>query len=235
MSLFTSQSTEKEEVEQDSLGGKKILSQDVYPAIIEMAYLRESLSSKSVALNVVFRTDAGDIIEKPYWFINKEGNNFTTKDGKQRDTFGMTQLKALSRVAIGGDIPDTTIEPKTIKKYDFDARKEVPTEVQMMMGLVKAPVQIAVTHLKRNKGVKQADGKYKDVGELIEENDIAKVFSTDGHTASEIMEGVEAEFITEWLDHNKGKVVDKFKPDLVKGSSGGSKQATNKTAPLFGA
>lgn len=102
-------------------------------------------------------------------------------------------------------------EPRVINLYDFNAKKELPKEVPMLMDMVGKQVKLAISLNLVDKTAKDDNtGKYKPTGETKEENSITKVFHpVSNKTVPEVKAGQEASFHDAWLDKNKGQVFNK--------------------------
>ena len=126
------------------------------------------------------------------------------------------------------------VEDKSVNIYDFDARKDVPTVVPVLVGLLNQEITFTIEKQLGYKQVKNAQDQYVDTAEEQEKNELNKFFHTETKlTVTEAENGLEeGVFYHKWLEANVdengvGKVRDKRK-----GSKGGA--ATGKP-PVPGA
>lgn len=225
---LTDQGLEKAE---DRLGGGfSVRETDIYTFKIKAAYAGKSQSG---AMNVsIIATDSQGEYRETIYITNKKGENFFVKDGKKVPLPGFTIINDLCLIATGEPLSEQETEDKVINLYDYDAKKEVPTSVPMIMALVGAEVSLSVQKNLEDKNAKNDAGEYIPTGETRETNTIGKVFHTETKmTVVEALEGAEeAKFWDAWLEKNKGKVFDRTKKD-----TGGGKPAGARPAPTAGA
>lgn len=203
-------------------GGFKARESGAYDMRVKMAYTG---ASEKGALNVslILEDDAGDYRETIY-VTNKNGENFfLNKDDKTKKVPlpGFTVVDDICLAATGLPMAEQTFEMKTVKIYDFDQKKEVPKEVQVITSILGKPVTVGLVQTLKNKGVQQADGSYVDGPEERTEVNISKVFHTETKlTMAEAKAQKEtAEFYPQWVEKNKGYVADKR---TIKGGAGGA-------------
>ena len=225
---LTDQGLEKAE---DRLGGGfSVRETDIYTFKIKAAYAGKSQGG---AMNVsIIATDSQGEYRETIYITNKKGENFFVKDGKKIPLPGFTIINDLCLIATGEPLSEQETEDKVINLYDFEAKKEVPTSVPMIMALVDAEVSLSIQKNLEDKNVKNDAGDYVPSGEVRDTNTIGKVFHTETKmTVVEALEGAEeAKFWDAWVDKNKGKVFDRTKKD-----TGGGKPAGARPAPTAGA
>lgn len=224
------------EKEKDILGGRSLLPTDVYDGKIEVAYLTKSEGGAN-AFNFVLNI-AGKIIRETIYVSNREGGVTYSKDGKKYPLPGYSMVNAITQLTLGKKIPELTFEPKLVKIYDFDQKKEVAREMSVAVELTGRPVQLGIELLRENKRVKDQAGKYVPVADVRESNVIARVFHTDsGQTINEYETGTPAEFKGKWLAEFKGKPRDKTDKSLKASPGAPASTGTSTPAPaksLFG-
>lgn len=226
--LFENIKSEGLEKSEDRLGGFSILETDIYSGIVKAFYAGKSDGG---AMNVTLILDIGGGKEyrEEIYITNKKGENFFTKDGKKMPLPGFTTVNDICLVTTEKELHELETEEKIIKVYDYDAKKEVPTAVQMVTEVLGKPLALGIQKVREFKQKKNAQGVYEDTDETREVNTIQKVFHpTAKVTVPEAREGkTTGEFWDKWLTKNKGQVYDKTKG---KGGSGDS----SKPAPAAG-
>lgn len=202
------------EKEKDILGGRSLLPTDVYDGNIVVAYITTS-SGGARAFNFVFNVNDKTIRETIY-VTNKQGGVTYTKDGKKYPLPGYSLVNALTKLTIGKEIPQLTFENKLVKIYNFELKKDVPTEVPVAVELVGEAVTLGIEQVRENKQAKDQAGNYVDTAEIRESNAVTRVFHTKtGQTAAEYDAQAPAEFKGLWLKEFKGKVRDKTNKNLT--------------------
>ncbi|ECO0025036.1 hypothetical protein ZN88_15380 [Salmonella enterica subsp. enterica serovar Newport] len=222
------------EGEKDVLGGGGVLDTNVYPMKVKVAYFT-SAASGAVAINLQGDVD-GKEVRQQFWVLsgNDKGNKNTyTKDGKEYYLPSFLTANSLALLTVGKELSQLDVEKKVIKLYDFDAKEERPTEVDVLVELTGQLIQAGIQKQTVDKNEKGDDGKYYPTGETREINEIVKFFRyDDGLTVPEIEKGVtEAKFKDDWVTKWAGKVINKAKgnKDGAKAGlpSGGTKTGTS--------
>lgn len=205
------------ETEKDTLGGGSfLLDSDIYDMVIDTAWVGKS---KGGAMNVNLVLKAGNKTLRQTIYItsgDNKGNKttYTDKDGKEHYLPGFSQIDSMCLLAVGKSITELGTTKKVIKVFDPSVRKEVPTEVDMLMDLLGATVKVGVLKQIVDKTAQNATtGKYEPTGETREINEIDKFFrSRDGMTTAEIRAGeATATFHDTWHKANKDVVQNKAK------------------------
>lgn len=216
------------EKEKDVLGGRVLFATDAYYGVIEVAYITTSTAGAR-AFNFVINF-GGKILRDTIYVTNREGGVTYTKDGKKYPLPGYSLVNAITKLTIGKEIPNLIFEPKLVKIYDFDLKKEVPKEVPVAVELLNQEVCIGIELNKENKKVKDQAGNFVDTHDIRENNAIARVFHPKtGQTAAEYEAQKPAEFKELWLKEFKGKVRDRTNKAL-----GDAPAATAPTTPAAG-
>lgn len=222
------------EGEKDVLGGGGVLDTNVYPMKVKVAYFT-SAASGAVAINLQGDVD-GKEVRQQFWVLsgNDKGNKNTyTKDGKEYYLPSFLTANSLALLTIGKELSQLDVEKKVIKLYDFEAKEERPTEVDVLVELTGQMIQAGIQKQTVDKNEKGDDGKYYPTGETREINEVVKFFRyDDGLTVPEIEKGVtEAKFKDDWVTKWAGKVINKAKgnKDGAKSGlpSGGAKTGTS--------
>jgi hypothetical protein len=208
MSFLKSLSEDKSiKEETDTLGGG-FLASGIYGLTIESAYLDISKGGAH-SLNITAKTDEGQNVRQTFWMTNKKGENFYEYKGERRYLPGFNVANALSLLTTGSPLSelDEPVE-KTLKIYDFDEKKEMPTQkdcLEQMHGMkVKAGIQKVIDDKSK---LNEASGQYEPTGETRELNEIDKMFDYEsGMTVAELRaEADEPAFILAWEEKWKGK------------------------------
>ena len=223
------------ETEGDSLGGF-IIDTGLYPMAVDMAYF-DKAASGAISLNLSFKDQNGNQMREQLWVtsgIAKGGKNYYEKDDVKHYLPGFNVANAIANLSIAKDIGALTPEKKTIKVYDYTAKKELPQEKEVLMELIGAEVTLGIVRQVVDKNVKNATGDYVPSGDTREENVIDKVFRTkDGMTSAEIRAGdTEPKFMAAWEEKNKGKTRNKAK-GAVAGNTGAAGTPGGDTKSLF--
>lgn len=222
------------EGEKDVLGGGGVLDTNVYPMKVKVAYFTTAASG-AVAINLQGDVD-GKEVRQQFWVLsgNDKGNKNTyTKDGKEYYLPSFLTANSLALLTVGKELSQLDVEKKVIKLYDFEAKEERPTEVDVLVELTGQMIQAGIQKQTVDKNEKGDDGKYYPTGETREINEVVKFFRyDDGLTVPEIEKGVtEAKFKDDWVAKWAGKVINKAKgnKDGAKSGlpSGGAKTGTS--------
>jgi hypothetical protein len=201
--------------EKDSVGTGGVFDSDLYEFTVKLAY---GTVAASGARGLVVNLEAANkrTLRTTLWMTSgkeKGGKNYYEKDGVKHYLQGYLLAESLALLTVGKPISEIETEEKVAKIYDFDAKAEVPTKVQMAVELIGKPILAGVLKQVVDKNVKQADGSYAPSGQTREENEIDKFFRVrDRMTTAEIRAQAEvASFVDTWVEKNKGRVVNKAK------------------------
>ena len=214
MSLLSQLSTDSNIAdEKDSVGGgSRVRESGLYPMTVALAYLTKS-KGESLALNLVLKDSAGEVKQQQWMTSGKEKGckNFYEKDGEKFYLPGFLQANALALLTLGKEISQLDTEPKVVNLYNFDAKAEVPTKVDMIMDLVGTEILVGLIKQTVDKNVKDATGNYVPSGETRDENEVDKMFRMkDRMTTAEIRaQAEEAVFHETWSTKWAGQTKDK--------------------------
>ncbi|QPG06986.1 hypothetical protein IT774_07735 [Salinimonas marina] len=212
-------------LDQDRLGGSRLLATDVYAGNIKYAYLSQA-DSGAIAINFQAETDDKQLINQTTYMTSRTGSNtyVDKQSGEDRYLPGFILGNSLALLTVGDEIGNLTVEEKVINLYNFDEKKELPTKVQMLSELIGQRAKFAVEQQIQDKNVKNDAGKYVASGETREVNEVTKVFrDRDNMTVTEIQERVEdAVFMDLWVEKNKGEVINKAKGAATGGAKSGA-------------
>lgn len=216
----------EEAVESDVLGGGfKPFTSDVYDFEIKLAYYTKAQSG-AVALNLELETPDGRKLRDQNYITNKAGGNkYEDKKTKEKKYLpGFVTADSLCLLAAGMPLVkvDEQVETKTINLYNYEAKREIPTDVPMLMPLIGKRIKAGVLERIQNKQKKADNGEYVDTNEKRTVNVIHKFFrQRDDLTVAEIRARIsDAKFIKDWLAQYQGKPDDRFKEVTGQGNSG---------------
>ena len=146
MSLL-SQIIESQEVQETeeyvASGSKRIEVSGNHIAKILMAKEVES-SGGAIGIEMIFETEDGKKVYNTMYVTNKEKNTFyITKDGDKKELPGFAQAKGLNFLLNGvWGLPAS--EPREIKEYDSNVRKEVSKVRNVILSWLNRPIGISV-------------------------------------------------------------------------------------------
>lgn len=197
-------------------GGYRPLESGLYDLTIESAYIGTSQGG-AVSLNIVAKTEDQQTVRQTLWMTSGKAkgckNYYEDANGTRKYLPGFTAANNLCLLTVGKEIGDLEPEEKVINLYDYDAKKELPTKVQMIVELIGQEITAGVVKQTVDKNVKDGNGNYVPSGETRDENDISKFFrKRDGMTVAEIKaQAEEAVFKTQWAEKNTGVTINKAK------------------------
>lgn len=224
MSLFGTGATNAANVEKEKDFSKRTLDTDIYGATIKMIFAGQA---KSGARNVTLQLKLanGKDYNETIYLSNKEGKNTYEKDGKEFYLPGFLLVNNLAIMTTGKGLFDLAadVETRTVKLYDFDAKKEVPTDVQAIVPMLGKQVLVAIQEEEFEKTkLNEATKKYEPTGEVGVKNVIVKAYDVETKcTAVEMRDDKEATQHDAWLETNQGKL----KKVEVKGAPANQKSA----------
>ena len=207
------------QAETDSLGGFGPLDSGLYNMKIDSAYYTESKGG-AIALNFQFTGSNKESLKQSLYLTSgkeKGGHNYYVgKDGEKKYLPGFVIANSIALLAAKKRISELSAEEKTIMLYNADPsiKKEVPTKVKMVVGLLGKEITLGILRQTVDKTkLNDATGAYEATGETRDENEIVKVFRTsDGKTVAEILAKAEtAEFKEKWAGKWTGVTRDKSK------------------------
>jgi hypothetical protein len=148
------------------------------------------------------------------WVTNRQNQNFyLDKNDKSKKVPlpGFTTIDDICLATTGKPLSEQPSEEKVVNIYDFEAKKEVPTTVKMLVEVLGKQVSLGIMKQLVNKQAKNSAGVYEDTADTREENCIDKVFHHPSNlTIPEAKKGVQtAAFYPAWVEINSGKVRDK--------------------------
>ena len=216
MSLFKNLGTEGLADKEDRLGGAFILPTGIYEGTVRMAYAQKAASGAlGITLQLLIN---GREVSTTQYVTDRNGRNyFHPKDGNGQPNLnarnplpGFTIIDDLCIVTTGAPLQDQETEEKTVRVYNADEKKELPTVVQAMPGLIGSTAYFAVFKDLVNQEEKDSNGMYQPTEKEREQNEFVKVFHHPSKvTVKEQMvavesgvEEVEPVFFDEWMARN---------------------------------
>jgi hypothetical protein len=200
----------------DRLGGGGVRETGAYEATVKLVYAGKASSSNAQSLTVLLDM-GGQEYRETLWVTNKNGENFfLDKQDKTKKVPlpGFTIADDLCLLTTGMPLSEQTFSEKVVNIYDYDAKKEVPTNVHVLMDLIGKPVIMGVVKQTVDKTKKNDNtGQYDPTGETRDENVIEKVFHAESkRTVTEFRaEQEEAVFYGKWVEKNAGKTRNRSK------------------------
>lgn len=208
MKMFGNLTGEGLEQTGDRLGGGGVRESGAYDATIKLAYAGKASASNAQSLTVIFDLGGSDYRET-FWVTNKNGENFfkDKQDASKKVPLpGYTMADDLCLLTTGFPLAEQTFAEKVVNLYDYEVKKEVPTNVPVIMDLIGKAVSLGLVKQTVDKTKKNdSTGNYEPTGETRDENVIDKVFHHESkRTVTEIRNGMEeAEFFPKWVEKNK--------------------------------
>lgn len=248
MSLLATLSTSQDITEaKDSVGSSGPVESGLYESSIALAYLTKAASG-ALALNLSLKIAGNREVRQQLYITSGDAkgnkNYYEKDDGEKRYLPGFELANHLALLTCDKELSQLSTETKVVNLYNFDAKAEVPTKVEMVMDLLNKEIIAGIIKQTVDKNVKNdATGEYVPSGETREENEIDKFFHTGTKkTVAELKAKVaEATFIHTWEAKWAGKTRNKAKG--ASGTAGAPKAggvakpaaAANKpTTSLFG-
>lgn len=203
-------------VEQTSIervGGGYAWESGVHDVKVKLAYLDQA-KSEAISLNVVLENAEGKEMKEAFWIKSgksKGNKSYYEKDGKQFPLPGYAVANSLCVAATGESLAKCIdkAEKKTVKVWNSEARKELPTERPVLMPLINKAIKVAVHQISEDKTQKNEAGQYVSTGDTRLTNECKFFGNMEGKTTEEILSDSPAEMFTKWAEKNTGKVIDK--------------------------
>lgn len=237
MSLFKNLTDDGLEESKDTLGGSfGPLETDIYTGTIKAAYAGESRSG-AMSVSIIADFDGHEYKETLYVTNRKKENFYKNQNGKKVPLPGYNVANDLCLIASDKPLSEQETEEKVIELWDFDAGKNLPTKVPMLMDLIGKKFSAAIVKQIVDKNTQNSAGDWVPSGETREENEISKIFHPELRiTVVEAQNGnKDPKFWEAWLTKNQGKTRNKAKgadsSGTVKSTSGNAPKAKKS---LFG-
>ena len=241
MSLLTALASDNSiEDEKDFLGGGySPMESGLYPATVALAYLGKSKGG-AMSLELTLTVD-GKEVRQTIWVTSGDAkgnkNYYTDSKGEKKYLPGFLMANSLTRLTVGKEISALETEKKVINLYNYEAKAEVPTPVDMLTDLMGQDILVGLIKQTVDKNVKDAAGNYVPSGETREENEIDKLFrASDRKTTAEILAQADASFADSWEKKWTGQVKNKATKTAGQTGQAGAPAANSSkpTTSLFG-
>ena len=214
MNMMTSfkQPTSVQTTSIERIGGDFTLESGVYPFTVDMVYMHQS-STNAVGFNVTLITADKKTLKETFYIKSgdtKGNKTYYTKDNINYPLPGYAVADSMCIALLGLPLHESlATEKKVVKVYNFDEKKEVPTEVPVVIGLLGKSGTVAVHKIKENKRSKNAAGQWVPTDKVRTFNECKFFGNAEGKTAEEIKADSPAAVLTEWAEVHTGVTVDK--------------------------
>ena len=199
----------------EGTGGGFAWESGVYDATIKMVYLNQS-KTEAVSFNIILEKNSGNFAElrESFWVKSgkaKGNKTFYTKDGKDYPLPGYSVANSMCVAVTGDRLPKCmdSAEKKTVKVWNPEHKKEMPTERPVITSLIGKTVKVAVHQVIEDKQAKNEKGEYVSTGTSRTVNQCKFLGNTEGKTAEEITGKEAATKFDKWAQKNTGTVIDK--------------------------
>ena len=177
MTFFKNLSADGLEKQEDRVGGGGLFDTGMYDGRVKMAYAGKYKSgAQSIALTLAVGSRE---YRQQILITNGKGENFYTKDDKKIPLMGFSMIDSLCMLITEQPLSAQDVEEKIVSIYDFDQKKEIPTAVPVLVGLLNQPITFSVERQLVNKQEKDANGAYHDTPEEMEKNELQKFYHTE--------------------------------------------------------
>lgn len=209
------------QAERDVVGGDfGPLDSGVYENMkITMAY---TITSKAGAMGIVLHF-VNPVTQKEFrstLYVTsktaKGGNNwYMTKNGEKRYLQGYETFAAISKLSANLAPDALSTEEKTVSLWSYEEKKEVPTQVDVIMPLLGKSVTLGIHLQLQDKSINVngpgEEPNYKPTGETRKVNEIHKVFRAgDNCTTTEALAGeTVGAYVDTWRSKHDGQVIDR--------------------------
>lgn len=206
--LFGKLTTDKLEQAEDRLGGAQPLESGIYDAVVKMAYAGESARGAAF-VTVIFDINGRELRSTQYVTKATGENYYADKNDpkKKHPLPGFTVINDLCLLTTGEELSDQNTEEKLVKIYDFETKKEVPTEVPVLVDLLNKEIKVGLVREIVWKTKRDDSGNWVDTNETRMQNEIDKLFHHETmKTVVEYRQEVETpEFYNAWKERNTGR------------------------------
>ena len=219
-------------MKETSLGGGSFLwDSGVYKTIVDMAYFDQSKGGAH-SLNVTLLNEDGKKLKQTIWFTNrKEEVHYVNQKGEKDYLPGYTLANNLSLIITGSDVNEAfeASEKKMVNVYDFNEKKEKPTEKSVATSLLGKQIKAAVLKQTVNKRVNDGSGTYVDSAETRDENQLKEFYFPDSDltVVEKAKDATEALMMPKWAERNTGKTLNRVK-EVTGSTSAAAKPAGKK-------
>lgn len=193
--------------------GQYTVKSDIYTGVVKMAYGTQSARGALGVVLTLYLEELGKEFTETVWVTNRDGHNYyiDKESKKKRPLPGFTVINDLCGVTVESEISQVETELKLVPVYNYDEKKQVPTEVEVFTPLLGTKCHIAILESKVNKQQKNAAGEYVAIADSHEVNSIEKIMHYPTKVTLREAEDGNGEpiYYSAWLEANRGKVIDK--------------------------
>lgn len=231
---------------QDRLGGANLFDTGFYGGIIKVAYVGKASASDSRSVTVIVDVK-GQEFKETIWITTKSGDNFypdKQDKTKKHELPGFTTINDLCLLSTGMDLASQDTEEKVVSIYNFEQKKDIPTNVPVFPELMGKAIGLGIVRETVDKQKKDSSGNYANTGETRDQNSIDKVFHAEsGRTVAEFKAQLETPvFKAKWVEKNAGVTRNRSKgaegnsgvPGGAKGFGSPGAASGKATKSLFG-
>ncbi len=196
-------------------GGNFTLDTGMYPMVVDMAFIGES-SKGACSVTVHLKEVGGKRTHRETFYVTsgkaKGRKNTYEKNGVKHLLPGMEAVNQLAFITTGKKLEALDPEEKTIKLWNYEERKELPTKVPALTQMIGQTVLVAITKCAENKRQK-VGGDYIDTNDRREFNEAGKFLHEDRFSVAEKIAGeTDTGYYTRWTNSFDADYVnDKYK------------------------
>ena len=218
MSLLDKLNVEQDvEENEDFLPGDFTSDTGMYPMKIDMAFTGESDAGAGF-VTVHMKEIGGGATHRETFYVTSRAGSSTYVDkrsGKKRYLPGMESMNQLCVITTGKKLPVQTEEPKVIKLWNFDEKKDLPTTVPALTDLIGCDVLVALTKKRGNK-TRKVGNEFVNLAEERFYNETSKFLYPDGLTIAEkLAEQTDTTYRDSWIEkYSADYVQDKYETVL---------------------
>lgn len=208
-------------------GSGYIMDTNLYPMIVDMAYMEKSASgAEALKFHLKMADGSPQTSRQTFWVASgdKKGNKnfFIAKDKSKRLLPGMIQGDQLTHITCNKCLADMIEEDKTIKLWNRDSQSEENTTVRALTEMLDKPVLVGMLKVRDNKVIRNSNGGYDKIADDRFFNEADKLFFPNGLTVTESVAGeTEPKFRERWISRfPEGFIMDRYEevtgsqPDL---------------------
>lgn len=186
----------------------------VYNMVVKMAFLDASKGGANY-VKLECEDAQGNHFREDVYFTNRKGEtSYEDRQGVKQLNPGFNRLNAMSQLLCDKTLKQAgkETETKMVDVYDFNQKKMVPMEKEVIMLWIGKPIKMGLIHLIEDKTQQNDAGKYVPTGDVREKNECDKCFrASDNKTLSEVLTETPATFLNDWKVKWEGQTKDKAK------------------------
>jgi len=208
----------------------------IYRTKIDMAYMGESTNG-AISLTLITTVNGVKVQEIMYLTNARKEPFYIDKVTKAKKIMPSLQnANNLAQLTNGKDLSDLSTDKRFVMQWDNSVKKDVNTEVDVVVDLLDKPIQAVIQQIKEDQQSKGADGIYRPNGKTRTINKYVKFLDADkGLTVLELesSELPDPTYATTWLKANDGKLRDMSTAGADTSANAGGTSSTDSTKSLF--